>query len=96
MTRFNPLIGAGGAICLADALERNTSLTTLSIRDIGMELDGAASLTAALPHNTSLTRLDLRNNLLGEDAVLSIVESWNKDGFQVDVANFVFQRWRVG
>ena len=57
----NPLGDVAGA-AVAGALERNTTLTTLSLGWNGLGEVGGAAVAGALERNTTLTTLDLEGN----------------------------------
>ena len=59
-------IGLRKAVAVAGALERNTTLMTLNLRDNGLGEAGGAAVAGALERNTTLTTLDLGSHRLGE------------------------------
>ncbi len=60
--------GLGGALPLAVALSRNTTLTSREFYACGIRPDSASVIAAAMEANTTVTSLDLWNNDLGEQS----------------------------
>jgi hypothetical protein len=47
---------------MAAALERNSTLTSLNLKENGIGTNGATAMAAALERNSTLTSLDLKAN----------------------------------
>lgn len=73
-------MGNDGANLLAQALLRNTSLTTLTCMNCEWTDDGAVYLSRALPrHNGRLGRLDLRQNRIGTEGARALLHAVTQD-----------------
>jgi Ran GTPase-activating protein (RanGAP) involved in mRNA processing and transport len=65
-------MGDQGASAIADALETNTSLRSLSLTSCGITAVGATSLGRALIENETLSRLSLAHNRIGVDGLIAL------------------------
>ena len=57
--------GCSGAMLIARALERNSTLQLLKLSKNNIEFSGAVTLGGALEHNATLEDLNLSNNAIG-------------------------------
>ena len=64
-----------GAAALADALQINTTLTTLHLNGNNIGAKGAVALAEALLGNTTLTTLDLYLNSIGSEGAVALSEA---------------------
>jgi Ran GTPase-activating protein (RanGAP) involved in mRNA processing and transport len=67
-------IGQVGAAALADALQHNSTLTTLNLAQNKITHVGAAALAVALHSNSTLTTLDLCTNDLDDEGVAALAD----------------------
>ena len=81
----------GGAIgaAIGRALQVNTTLWRISLRDNKLGPEGGAALARALEHNTVLRQLSLRNNALGASGGAAIANALaaNTTLLQLDLGN---------
>ena len=64
---------------LAEALEKNTTVTSLDLKSNGIGDEGAASLAAALEKNLTVTSLNLRVNGIRDDGAASVAAALEKN-----------------
>ncbi len=64
-----------GAAALADALQINTTLTTLNLQGNGIGADTAVVLVGALKGNTNLTTLILTGNAIGAEGAAALADA---------------------
>ncbi len=65
------------AVLIADILQRNTTLLSMSLRQNNIGTDGTLAIASALRTNTTLLELDLTENCMGEqggDAIASALQ----------------------
>jgi hypothetical protein len=67
--------GAEGASALADALKRNTSLTTIDLWKKAIGAEGASTLADALKVNTSVTTIGLAYNAIGSEGASALADA---------------------
>ena len=67
------------AAILAEALKKNTTLTSISLFENKIGDVGAASLAAALEKNSTLTSLDLYDNEIGDVGAVSLTAALEKN-----------------
>ena len=86
-----PRLDLGGAIgaAIGRALQVNTTLWRISLRDNKLGPEGGAALARALEHNTALRQLSLRNNALGASGGAAIANALaaNTTLLQLDLGN---------
>ena len=68
-------INSEGAVELATALCKNSTLKYLSLNHNPIGVGGASSISDSLQHNTSLGSLHLRDNSVGEEGVHQLINS---------------------
>ena len=63
---------------LAEALETNSTLTSLDLSRNGIGAEGAARLAAALKKNSTMTSLDISRNDIGPEGAESLATALEK------------------
>ena len=65
-------IGDNGIVCIATALETNTTMRTLDVWDCDISDVGVKSLAKALTVNRSLHKLNMNGNYIGDNGMIQI------------------------
>ncbi|KAL9965559.1 hypothetical protein ACROYT_G029373 [Oculina patagonica] len=76
---FSVVLDEHGATALAEALQRNTSLTVLDLSGNNIGDHGATALAEALQRNTSLTVLYLLMNKIGDHGATGLAEALQRN-----------------
>ena len=72
-------VPGGGSVAVAQALARNTTLTTLDLGYNRLGEDGGNAVAHALERNTTLTNLNLEDNDLGDVFAMAVARALEKN-----------------
>ena len=97
-------ISSEGAVELAAALCKNSTLKYLYLNDNPIGVEGASSMSDMLQHNTSLEELYLRDDSVGEEGVHQLINSlkhnqtlrelWLPEKYKSETSDHRIQWWR--
>lgn len=73
------MVGANGAFHLAEALQRNNTLTSLNLRDNNIGDDGLAAIAVALKTNNTVTELDVEMNKIGNQGAVELADALRRN-----------------
>jgi len=85
----NRNVGADGAKEIAEALTKNSSVTTIDLTRNEIGADGAKAIAEALKKNSSVTEIYLNNNGIGYDGGMAIAKALaeNSSVTSIDLSN---------